>query len=64
MHVDFSEVFIALNSGKSARRKKWQLNTTLTIHNGELIQLNPTWKKPSSIQLDWNDMNAKDWMIL
>jgi len=64
MLVEFAEVFVALKSGKSVRRKKWQRNTTLTVNDGELVQHNPLWKASSPIQLDWNDLNAKDWLIV
>ncbi len=63
--VDFAQVFEALKQGKKVRRKRWMKDTTLSIDNGELVQHNPLWRSgTSTIQFDWSDINAKDWVIL
>lgn len=64
--IGFAEVFAALTEGKSVRRGRWEPETSLSIHDGQLVQYNATWKhgRGSEIVFDWRDLSAKDWEVL
>jgi len=64
MIVQFADVKVALECGTHARREKWERDTVVFVEDGELMQSNPRWNNASPIQLDWEDLTAKDWQIL
>ena len=61
--IQFAEVFAALQDGKQVRQNRWDKDRALMIRNGCLVQtLRGQFIMP--YQLDWREMNRKDWCIL
>jgi hypothetical protein len=60
--IRFTEVFEALSNGKHVRQNRWDAGSELFVQDDELVEL--CHGEISSYQLDWRDMNRKDWRIL
>jgi len=60
--IGFPEVYAALAAGKRVRRKRWERDSILFIHNEQLMR--ECHGKLTAHQLDWEDMSAKDWKVL
>lgn len=61
--IGFVDVFQALAEGKQVRQNRWDKDRMLVVQNGCLIQT-LRGKFVMSYQLDWREMNRKDWCIL
>ena len=61
--IQFAEVFAALQAGKQVRQNRWDKDRALMIHNGCMVQT-LRGKIIMPYQLDWREMNRKDWCII
>lgn len=61
--IAFTEVFAALQAGKQVRQNRWDKDRVLAVRDGQLVQM-LHGNFVMSYQLDWREMNRKDWCIL
>jgi hypothetical protein len=62
-NIGFIEVFEALSQGKQVRQARWEKDRVLVVRDGLLVQL-LKGKFVMLYQLDWREMNRKDWRIV
>jgi hypothetical protein len=66
--ADITAVVAALNEGKSARRKRWNAQSSIYLNEQKILMRRLT--KPVlgtqevAVEIDWNDLTASDWILL
>jgi hypothetical protein len=66
--ADITAVMAALNEGKSARRKRWNPQSSIYLNEQKKIMRRLTQPicgaHEVAMEIDWNDLTASDWILL
>jgi hypothetical protein len=66
--ADITAVVAALNEGKSARRKRWNAQSSIYLNEQNILlrRLNKPvlGTQEVAVEIDWNDLTASDWILL
>jgi len=66
--ADITAVVAALNQGKSARRKRWNAQSSIYLNEQKMIMRRLTkpilGNQEIAVEIDWHDLTASDWILL